>query len=440
MRRRVLVLAALLLGVAGAFAGPARGADVQVFRGAAIHTGSGSVFERGVLVVRGSRIDAVGPEGSVRIPPGAEIRDLGGKVVIPGLVDTHSHISGAAGGADSSAALDPGVRALDGIDIRSPHFVKALAGGITTVNIMPGSGHLLSGQTVYIKIRREGNDIRGWLFCDDVVGGVCGGMKLANGTNSMRQPPFPGTRAKSAAMVRELFVKALDYRAKLERAGDDPSKRPERNLGLEAMLEILDGRRIVHYHTHRHDDISTVLRLAKEFGFTPVIQHGTESWKVAAEIAAAGAPVSLTLVDSPGGKEEVLDLRWEAAALLRESGVLVAFNTDDWITDSRFFLRSPALAIRAGLPRSEALATVTLAAARMLGLEGRVGSLEPGKDADFVVLSGDPFSVRTRIEETWVEGRKVFDLEDAADREVAEGGYGALRGPAHVHHEGEDGV
>jgi imidazolonepropionase-like amidohydrolase len=225
--------------------------------------------------------------------------------------------------------------------------------------------------------------------------------------------------------VRERFVAAQEYRRKREATEDDPSRAPPRDLGLEVLLEVLDGRRIVHHHTHRHDDVLTVLRLSEEFGFRVVLHHVSEGWKVADEIAAAGAPCSIILVDSPGGKLEARDLSMRTGAVLRAAGVLVAFHTDDWITDSRVFLRSAALGVRAGMSRADALRAVTLSGAEMLDLGERTGSLTVGKDADFVVLDGDPLSVYTKVLETWVEGRKVFDRAEERDRLWAVGGYGA---------------
>jgi len=193
---------------------------------------------------------------------------------------------------------------------------------------------------------------------------------------------------------------------------------------------VLEGKRTVHFHTHRHDDIVTVLRLAREFGFTPVLQHVSEGWKVADEIARSGAPCSIIMIDSPGGKLETLDLSYTTGAVLEKAGVLTAFHTDDYITDSRLFIRSAGIAVRAGMSRDKALYAMTMAGARMLGLDSRIGTLEGGKDADFIVLSGDPLSVYTHVEQTWVEGRKVFDRSNAEDRKVATGGYGALRDEA----------
>ncbi|MDA0814907.1 MAG: amidohydrolase family protein, partial [Verrucomicrobia bacterium] len=235
----------------------------------------------------------------------------------------------------------------------------------------------------------------------------------------------PGTRGKSTTLVREQFVKAQAYKAKLEKAKDDPDKAPERDLAMESLVEVLDGKRLVHHHTHRHDDILTVLRLKEEFGFRLVLHHVSEAWKVADEIAKANVPCSLILLDSPGGKLEAVDIAWKNGAELEKVGVITSFHTDDPINDSRWFLRSAAFAVRAGMSRSAALYGMTMAGAKMLDIEERTGSLATGKDADFVILSGDPLSVYTRVEQTWVEGKKVFDLSDPEDAIYANGGMGA---------------
>jgi imidazolonepropionase-like amidohydrolase len=341
---------------------------------------------------------------------------------MPGLVDTHSHIAGPAGG-DSSAPIQPDIRVYDSLNMRESSVKKALAGGITTANIMPGSGHLMSGQTVYIKLR-GGKTIEDY-FIRDSAGNPSGGMKMANGTNSIGSPPFPGTRGKSVALIREQFIRAQEYRKKVRDARGDASKLPPRDLGMEALVEVLDGKRIVQHHTHRADDIMSVLRLQKEFGFKVVLHHVSEGWKVAEEIARAKVPCSIILIDAPGGKLEAVDLSFKTGAVLEKAGVPVAYHTDDGITDSRLFLRSAALGVRAGLSREAALQSVTLAGAKMLGLDSRLGSLETGKYADFIVLSGDPLSVYTHILQTYIEGRKVFDRDDARDALFAVGGVGA---------------
>ncbi|HEY7088359.1 MAG TPA: amidohydrolase family protein [Tepidisphaeraceae bacterium] len=396
----------------------------QAFVGAHLITVAGPEIDNGTLLVKEGKIIGIGGAGAVPIPDGAERHDVRGKIIMPGLIDTHSHIGGPSGG-DGSAPLQPEARVIDAINVRDAGLQKAQAGGITTVNIMPGSGHLLSGQTIYLKLR-DGNTIDD-LFIKNADGSIAGGMKMANGTNSIRSAPFPGTRAKSAALDREQFVRAQEYRDKLKAAGDDPDKKPDRDLGLEALVEVLDGKRIVHFHTHRHDDILTVLRLQKEFGFRLVLHHVTEGWKVPSEIASAKVPCSIIVIDSPGGKPETEDLSFANATILDQAGVTIAFHTDDGITDSRLFLRSPALAMRYGLPREKALAAMTINGAKMLDLADRTGSLELGKDADFIVLSGDPFSVYTHVMQTYVEGLKVFDRDDPKDHLFAVGGYGASK-------------
>lgn len=391
-----------------------------VFTGARIMPASGAPIDNGTLVVQGGKIVAVG--AGVAVPADAQKIDASGKTIIPGLVDTHSHIGGIAG-ADSSATIQPEIRIYDSLNALDSGFKRALAGGLTTLNIMPGSGHLMSGQTIYVKLR-DAKTIEGMMYRTEGDKPM-GGMKMANGTNSLRAPPFSGTRGKSAAMVRERFVKAQEYRDKLAKLPEDSDKKPSRDLGNEALLEVLDGKRMVHHHTHRADDIMTVIRLSKEFGFRVVLHHTSEAWKVADEIAKAGVPCSIILVDSPGGKLEASEKRAETGGILEKAGVKVAIHTDDWINDSRFFARCAAMAVRAGMSREGALKALTINGAEMLDLGQRVGTLEAGKDADFVILSGDPFSTYTKVLQTWVEGVKRYDREDPKDRLYATGGYGA---------------
>lgn len=420
IRFRPAFLAFLAAVFGGAVLAPAQETPLALI-GAQLICVSGETHEEGVLVVHRGKIIIVGPRGTA-LPAGATTRDVRGQIIMPGLVDTHSHIGSPAGG-DQSAPIQPDTRVLDAVDVRDASIQKAQAGGLTTANIMPGSGHLISGQTLYVKLR-DGNTIDDLLITDK-AGRVAGGLKMANGTNSRKDPPFPGTRAKSAALVREKFIAAREYREKIVRAKGDVDKLPPRDLALEILVEVLERQRVVHHHTHRHDDILTVLRLQKEFGFRVVLHHVSDAWKVSEEIAAANVPCSIILLDSPGGKLEARDVDWKNGVALEKAGVPVGFHTDDPVTDSRLFLRSAAFAVRAGMSRAGALRALTLTGAEMLDLQARIGSLEVGKDADFILLSGDPFSVYTHVLETYVDGVKVFDREKEKDRRWSTGGYGA---------------
>ena len=393
------------------------------FTDARIHTMAGEVIENGTLVIKNGRIIAVG--SNVAVPADAERRAMEGRVIMPGIVDTHSHI-GQVAGADGSSPIQPEIRALDSVDALSSTIAKARAGGVTTANVMPGSGHLMSGQTFYMKLR-DGKTVEDIAFAWK-DGAALGGMKMANGTNPMGGNGFPGTRAKSASLVRENFVAAKAYCD-----GD----RKKRDLAKEALCEVLSGERLVHFHTHRADDIMTVLRLKREFGFDVLIQHGTETWKVAKELAEAGIPVSNITLDAPGGKLETVDLKMDTAAILERAGVLVSIHSDDPIVDSRMMLREAALAVRGGMSREGALKALTINGAKQMRLDARVGSLEPGKDADFIILDGDPLSAYTHVIETWVEGEQLFDRSRPEDLLMATGGYGAGSPMEASHHHWE---
>ncbi|MEX0636188.1 MAG: amidohydrolase family protein [Ferruginibacter sp.] len=431
--RKQLFLASLLWLCASAMAQE----KPVAIKGATIYPIAGAPISNGILVVHKGKILSVGAAGSA-IPADATVLDATGKVLMPGLVDSHSHLGGPEGG-DASAALHPDARAMDAVNPTSDGFKKALAGGITSINVMPGSGHLMRGQTIYIKMR-EGHVIEDLLITNEK--GLYGGLKMANGTNPMRAAPgvFPGTRAKSAAMVRELFLKAMEYKAKIDKAGKDVSKMPERDLRMEPLVEVLQGKRVVHFHTHKANDVLTAIRLGKEFGFKPVLHHLSEGWKVANEIAAAGLASSIITIDVPGGKLEAIGLSLTTGAALEKVGAAVGFHTDDGITDSRLFIRSAALMVREGMSREKALEALTIVNAKMMDMGTMVGSLEKGKDADFIILSGDPFSIYTKVEQTWVEGIKRWDINNPKDKAFLTGGYDVyspIRGEFH-HHEGDE--
>jgi imidazolonepropionase-like amidohydrolase len=436
--RVALALLAVIMSVAWQAAAQEPAETPVVYRGARIHTAAGPVIERGVLIVLKGKILNVGAEDSVQIPAGARVHDLGGKTIIPGLVDTHSHIGISSrptvpahqDGNEMTGAVQPGLRAVDAINPDDPGIRMALGGGVTTANIMPGSGNAIGGQTLYVKLRGA------VIEAMRVTGRLLGGIKFANGENPKGvygdKGQAPGTRMKIAALQREQLTKAQAYQRqwtayRKAQAEGKQATAPERDLALEPLVEVLERKRTVHFHCHRADDIMTAVRLAEEFGFELVLQHCTEGYLVAEELARRGIAVSLTLVDSPGGKPEVMGLLEENAAILTKAGVKVAINTDDAVTESRFLLRTGAIAVRGGLSEEMALKALTLHGAQMMHLDERIGSLEKGKDADFVVLSGAPFSVYTQVLETYIDGNKVFDRSVHADWTYQAGGFALAR-------------
>jgi imidazolonepropionase-like amidohydrolase len=421
MRRLIIVLA--FLAVAAPNGAAEDSPAVLAIRGARILPVEGDPIDDGVLVIRDGKIAAIGPNGT-EIPAGAVVRDLpAGTVIIPGLVDSHSHIGiyprpgvpAHSDGNEMSGPVQGGLRALDAVWPDDPGIRMANAGGLTVANIMPGSGNAIGGATIYVKLR--GHTIEEMRVKDCPV---LGGLKMANGENpkgygrrSPGQAPF--TRMKVAALQREAFQKARDYQTKwttyrkAKDSGDKTAKPPETDLNLEQLVEVLERKRTVHFHCHRADDILTAVRLSEEFGFELVLQHCTEGFRIADELAKRKMPASLTLIDSPGGKLETAGLLEENAAILDKAGVPVAINTDDSITESRFLLRTGAIAVRGGMPEASALKALTLAPAKMLHVDKHVGSLETGKDADFVILSGPPFSIYTQVLETFIDGMQVFE-------------------------------
>ena len=448
MKRSRLATLATVIAFQWLPIGDAAFAEPIIFRGARVHTVAGPVIENGTLIIDEGRIVDVGPSDKIAVPAGAKVIDVGGKVIIPGLVDSHSHLGvysrpALKANSDGNETTDPVtsiVRALDSLNPFDPGIRMANAGGVTTANIMPGSANVIGGQTIYVKLRGYSPE-QMWFETPHVLGG----LKMANGENPKRaygsKGKAPSTRMKVAALQRAELIKAQEYLAKWQRyrekatefdakktdakAGDPPTP-PERNIALEPLVDVLQKRRTVHFHTHRADDILTVLRLRKEFGFDLVIQHGTEAYKVLDEIAKAGVPVSLTIPDSPGGKAEVVGFIEECAAEMTKAGIKVHVNTDDPVTESRFLLRTAAITVRGGLSPDEALKTVTINPAQALRLDERVGSLEKGKDADFVVLSGEPFSVYSRVLETYIDGKRVFSLDNDSDRSFQTGGFASL--------------
>ncbi len=420
----VLMICLLPANIARAADGP------TVLKGARLLTAAGNPIEAGVLIIENGKITAVGAANTA-IPAGANVIDVSGKTIIPGIVDTHSHIGiyprpsvpANSDGNEMSGPVQSGIRALDAIYPADPGIRMAVAGGITTANIMPGSGNVIGGQTLYVKLR--GRTIDEMRIRDMEV---LGGLKMANGENPKgygrrASPQAPITRMKLASLQREQFVKAREYQRKWKAYKESPDKKtpPDIDLAMEPLVEVLERSGTVHFHTHRADDLLTAMRIADEFGFELVLQHATEAYRIPEELVKRKIPASLTLVDSPGGKLETAALLEENAAILEKAGVKVAINTDDFITESRFILRTGAIAVRGGMSEDAALRALTINPASMMHLDKRLGSLEHGKDADFVVLSGNPFSIYTHVLSTYIDGKLVFDR--AKDGAYQTGGF-----------------
>ena len=422
---------------------PLPGSDSKptVFTNATIYQGTAEApIKKGVLAVSGGKIQFVGSENEFAKFPDSEKYlkiDLDGAVVIPGLVDTHSHIgvyprpqvSAHLDANEMSGPVQASVRAIDSFMPDDPGIRMALSGGVTTANVMPGSGNVIGGQTVYIKLR--GHTIEDMRITGQLPDGgeILGGLKMANGENpkgygrNKQQAPF--TRMKVAALQRETFLKAREYQAKWKKfqADGKGATPPERDLALEPLVEVLERKRTVHFHCHRADDLMTAIRIAEEFGFEILLQHATEGYRIAEILARKKIPVSLTLIDSPGGKAETIGLLEENAAVLEKAGVVVAINTDDFITESRFLLRTGAIAVRGGMSETAALQSLTSIPAKLMHLDHRIGTLEAKKDADFAILSGAPFSAYTQVLATYLEGKKVFDRSAKRDWAYQAGGF-----------------
>jgi len=424
MSVRILFTLSLLLSPAVVHAAP-----LAIYAGRILPV-VGEPIENGVIVIDNGKIIDIGPAATVKLPPNTDVRRWPDATIIPGLVDTHSHIGiyprpsvpAHADGNEMSGPVQPGLRALDAIFPDDPGFKMAVAGGVTTANIMPGSGNVIGGQTLYVKLR--GNTVDEMRIVDAKV---IGGLKMANGENPKgygRRGSAPFTRMKIASLQREQFIKAREYQAKWKTWRETKKgTEPERDINLDPLVEVLERKRTVHFHCHRADDLLTAVRIAEEFDFEIVLQHATEGYRVVDELKAKKIPVSLTLVDSPGGKAEVMALIEENAAILDKAGVLVALNTDDFITESRFMLRTGSMAVRGGMTEASTLRALTINPAKMMHLDHKIGSLEKGKDADFVILSGAPFSAYTAVLETYIDGKRVFARDQRSDWSYQAGGY-----------------
>ncbi len=396
-----------------------------IVRGATIWTsGPDGVLEDADLLVSRGKIAKVGQD--LEAPAGAVEVDGSGRHVTPGLIDAHSHSAIVGGTNEGSNITTSEVRIEDVINSESIQIYRQLAGGLTAANLLHGSANSINGQNAVIKLRW------GALPEDLSFAGAPPGIKFALGENPKQSnfrsdtPRYPNTRPGVEQSIRERFEAARDYRRAREEGAGNGTLPPRRDLQLDALVEIMDGERLVHSHSYRADEIVMLARVAEDFGFrVATYQHVLEGYKVADEIAAHGAGAS-TFSDWWAYKYEVIDAIPYNGAIMWDRGVIVSFNSDSSELARRMNLEAAKAVRYGGVPQDEALKFVTLNPAVQLGIDDRVGSLEAGKDADFVVWNGHPLSTYTTCVQTWIDGRKYFDLDDdraaraalAAEREA----------------------
>lgn len=378
--------------------------------GGRVVTMAGPVYDPGMVLVEGGRIVSAGP--ATGVPAGAQVEDVTGMWVLPGFIDAHCHVGifeeiYREEGDDTNEFTDPvtpHLRAIDAVNPADLGFKDALSGGVTTLATGPGSANILGGEMLAMKT--WGRVVDAMVLQSPV------GLKAALGENPKRsygkEKKMPATRMASAALLRESLAKALDYGRKLDAAAGGKGERPDRDLKMESLLRVLRREIPLRVHAHRADDIMTALRIAREFNLRLVVEHCTEGHLVAGELADYGAMAVVGPVITSRVKVELKGISLQTARVLSEAGVTMAIMTDHPVVPIQYLVLSAGLTTRGGLSEEKALTAITLDAARILGLENRLGSLEPGKDADITILSGHPFDTRTRVVKTYVNGYPAY--------------------------------
>jgi imidazolonepropionase-like amidohydrolase len=393
---------------------------------ATILTASHGTIEKGTILIRNGKIAAVGKD--VAVPAGAQVIDGNGKFVMPGIIDAHSH-SAIEAVNEGTRSVTAQVRVQDVLREDAIGLYRELAGGVTAANVLHGSANTIGGQNAVIKLR--------WGLPVDsmLMAGAPPGIKFALGEN-VRQtngPQIPGraqryprTRMGVEEVLREAFTRAKEYQAEWKAYNDGMTERrkggkkgeaepipPARDLQLDALVEVLEGKRLVHAHSYRADEILMLLRVAKDFGFRiATLQHVLEGYKIADEIAAAGTGAS-TFADNWAYKLEAFDAIPFNAALMAERGVKVSINSDSDERARRLYQEAAKAMKYGGASEEEALRMITLNAAWQLGIDKLTGSIDVGKDADLAIFSGHPFAPASRVEKTLIDGRVFFDRDKA---------------------------
>lgn len=387
--------------------------------GARVVPVDGDPIDDGVVLLEEGRIAAVGTREEVALPEGTEVVDGAGRWVLPGLVDAHVHLGvweegeGWAG-LDGNETTDPvmaAARAVDAINPREQGFDDAIGAGVTSVNVNPGSANPIGGQAVALKTYGR--------YVDEMVLRNPSGIKAALGENPKRvygeQKKTPATRLGVALVLRKAFAAARSYQAKVE-AADGPV---DTDLVSEALVKVLDRDIPWRQHCHRADDIATAIRLADEFGYRLVLDHGTEAYLLADLVAERGIPVLYGPMIVSRSKVEVRHRSPRAPGILDRAGVDVSIITDHPVVPIDHLITQAAIAVREGMDRDAALRAVTLNPAVVMGVEDRIGSLTVGKDADLALWSGDPLDLHSRVLRTWIDGVQVYRYdEDSATGEV----------------------
>lgn len=393
---------------------------IVALTGARVLPVEGEPFDDGVVLLEDGKILALG--SGLAVPDGAERIELPGKVILPGLIDAHAHVGvweEAEGwaGDDVNEMTDPvtaQVRAVDAINPADLGFRDAITGGVLAANVNPGSGNPIGGQTVAVKT--WGRTV------DEMVLRQPSGLKSALGENPKRvygeKKQMPSTRLGTAAVIREALVKAQNYLRKQDQPA--PEAVEERDLKLEALGRVLRREIPWRQHCHRADDIATALRLADEFGYELVIDHGTEAHLLADLLAARGVPVIIGPLFTTRAKVELRQRSLANPGLLAAAGVTIAIMTDHPVVPIHFLIYQASLAVKEGLDPTTALRALTIQPARIMGVQERIGSLAPGKDADLCVWSGDPLDVMSRVEQAWVNGRRIYRYDAERRQEVFE--------------------